>query len=365
MEFKISHSGFIISILSFFLFLPGSHISAQSSFTGNGSNSLVGAYTINKTLPTGGTNFNSFRDFSDALTATGVTGNVVATVAAGSGPYNEQVIFQNISGIGAGATVTIEGSGETITSDTAINQTGSNPNRHIIRLIDLQYFTINNLHINMFPGSTGFIGVHILNSGNHITISNCVVDMGSATSTLLGAFVANGIASSILTPGGTFDAINITGNTVTGGGYGASVNGLASPLATSVVISNNNFNDFNSNGVYLRETDGAIVSSNLFDTSAGSTASTNAIQLAQAANINGRVFGNFIKMSQTSGSLVGIYLFNGTGHKVYNNLIYEIRSTNDVFITVIDQPGCAEPSHGQISTATRSGYSQPAPIPWP
>lgn len=82
MKFKISHPGFIISILSFFLFLPGSHISAQSSFTGNGSNSLVGAYTINKTLPTGGTNFNSFRDFSDALTATGVTGNVVATVAA-------------------------------------------------------------------------------------------------------------------------------------------------------------------------------------------------------------------------------------------------------------------------------------------
>ena len=328
MKLKISHPDFIISVLSFFLFLPGSHITAQSSFTGNGGNSLVGAYTINKTLPTGGTNFSSFKDFSDALTATGVTGNVVATVAAGSGPYNEQVIFQNISGIGAGATVTIEGSGETITSDTAINQTGSNPNRHIIRLIDLQYFTINNLHVNMFPGSTGFIAVHILNSGNHITISNCVVDMGSATSTLLGAFVANGIASSILTPGGTFDAINITGNTVTGGGYGASVNGLASPLATSVVISNNNFNDFNSNGVYLRETDGAIVSSNHFDKSAGSTASTNAIQLAQAANINGRVFGNFIKMSQTSGSLVGIYLFNGTGHKVYNNLIYDIRSTN-------------------------------------
>ncbi|MBP6286654.1 MAG: right-handed parallel beta-helix repeat-containing protein [Ferruginibacter sp.] len=310
------------------LFALAGFISFLFSLSLNAQSSLIGAYTINKTVPTGGTNFNSFKDFSDALTATGVTGNVTATVVAGTGPYNEQVIFQNIAGIGAAATVTIQGSGETITSDTAINQTGSNPNRHIIRLIGLQYFTINNLHINMFPGSTGFIGVHILNSGNNITISNCVVDMGSATSTLLGAFVANGIASSILTPGGTFNIINITGNTVTGGGYGASVNGLASPLATNVVISNNNFNDFNSNGVYLRETDGAVVSGNHFDKSAGSTASTNAIQLAQAANVNGRIFGNFIKMSQTSGSLVGIYLFNGTGHKVYNNLIYDIRSTN-------------------------------------
>lgn len=303
-------------------------VSLAFVFTSAGQSSLIGAYSINKTVATGGTNFNSFNDFAAALSSSGVTGNVTATVVAGTGPYNEQVIFQNISGIGAGATVTIEGNGETITSDTAINQTGSNPNRHIIKLIDLQYFTVNNLHIDMFTGSTGFIAVHVLNSGNNINISNCVVNMGAATSTLLGAFVANGTPSSILTPGGTFNNINFTNNTVTGGGYGVSVSGLASPLATNIVISNNNFNDFNSNGVYLRETNGAVVSANQFDKSAGSTSSTNAIQLAQNANINGQVFGNFIKMTQTSGSLVGIYLFNGTGHRVYNNLIYDIRTTS-------------------------------------
>lgn len=46
-------------------------------------------------------------------------------------------------------------------------------------------------------------------------------------------------------------------------------------------------------------------------------------------------------------------------------LTYTLRSTNDLTITVIDQPGCAEASHGQIYTATRDGYSQPASIPWP
>ncbi|MBK7432945.1 MAG: hypothetical protein IPI66_02950 [Chitinophagaceae bacterium] len=215
--------------LTFLLLIAGILLFTGSAFAGKRNFALSGPYTINQTLPTAGNNFNSFTDFSAALTAQGVTGNVVATVTPGTGPYTEQVIFQNISGLGAGATITIEGSGETITSDTAINQTGSNPNRHIIRLIDLQYFTINNLHVDMFPGSTGFIGIHILNSGNHITISNCVVNMGSATSTLLGAFVANGIASSILTPGGTFDLISFTGNTTTGGGYGVSLSGLASP----------------------------------------------------------------------------------------------------------------------------------------
>jgi len=46
-------------------------------------------------------------------------------------------------------------------------------------------------------------------------------------------------------------------------------------------------------------------------------------------------------------------------------LTYTLRSTNDLTITVIDQPRCAEASHGQIYTATRIGYSQPAVIPWP
>lgn len=304
---------------------------------------LSGAYTINQALATGGTNFNSFTDLSAFLTSCGVSGNVTVTVTAGSGPYTEQVVFKNIPGIGAGATVTIQGNGETITSDTAIIQTGSNPNRHIIRLIDLQYFTINNLHVDMVTGSTGFIGIHVLSSGNHITISNCTVDMGAATSTLLAGFVANGDPSGILFPGGDFDMINFTGNTTTGGGYGISVDGMASPLATNVVISGNTINAFSSNGVYLRETNGAVVSSNLFDKNGGSTSSVNAIQLAQAANINGRVTGNFIRMSQTSGSMVGIYLFNGTGHKVYNNLIYDIRSTNGTIEGIRVRTGATAP----------------------
>lgn len=50
---------------------------------------------------------------------------------------------------------------------------------------------------------------------------------------------------------------------------------------------------------------------------------------------------------------------------VNGTLTYTLRSTNDLTLTVIDHPGCAEASHGQIYTATRIGYSQPAIIPWP
>src|SRR5689334_1741323 len=143
------------SLVAFILFITLS----TSAFAQPGP-PLAGAYTINQGLPTSGTNFNSFTDFSDSLTSRGISATVTATVTPGSGPYTEQVIFQNISGISSSNTVTIQGSGETITSDTAILSTGSNPNRHIIRLTSLQYFTINNLHVDMFPGSTAFIGIH-------------------------------------------------------------------------------------------------------------------------------------------------------------------------------------------------------------
>ena len=46
-------------------------------------------------------------------------------------------------------------------------------------------------------------------------------------------------------------------------------------------------------------------------------------------------------------------------------LVPSLIGTNELTATFIDQPGCAEPSHGQVYTSTKDGYSLPAPIPWP
>ena len=46
-------------------------------------------------------------------------------------------------------------------------------------------------------------------------------------------------------------------------------------------------------------------------------------------------------------------------------IVYNIYATKDTFITIPDQPGCAEASRGNLYTTTREGYSQPAAIPWP
>jgi hypothetical protein len=292
---------------------------------------LSGGYTINSALPTAGTNFQSFNDFASALSAGGVSGNVTATVVVGSGPYNEQVTFNPYTGSGPSSVVTIEGSGETITAHT------DSANRHIIRLTDLQYFAINNLRVLRDSTSlSGFYGIHIFNSGDHITVSNCHVDMHTSNSTLVGGIIASGSQTSILVTG-NFNNLSILSDTTKGGGYGASVFGLAFPLARNILIGHNTFLDFHSNGVYLRETDSAVVRDNYFDKSTASITSVNAIQVAQNANMNSNIYNNYIKVSQTNNGTVtfrGIYLFNGTGHKVYNNVIYDVNLISGNFTAI-------------------------------
>jgi hypothetical protein len=304
------------------------------------ANPLSGNYTINSAQPTSTGNFQSFNDLADSLNLNGVSGNVVITVTSGSGPYTEQVSFENIQGTSAGATITLDGNGEVITAAT------DSTNRYIVRLKEVQYFTITNLRIVRDLASThATYGVHILNTGNFITISNCSVDMTATTTTLNGAYVASGSETSILTTG-DFHNITITHDTATGGGYGASVFGLISNLASDIVISNNIFYDFHSNGVYLRETDGAVVSDNFFDKRTSQVTSDNAIQIAQAANINAKIYNNVITMSQTAnGSMTfrGIYLFNGTGHKVYNNVINNIQLTSGNFVAIEVRTGGTAP----------------------
>jgi len=302
---------------------------------------LTGAYTINKGLPTAGVNFNSFKAFSDYLTACGISGNVTATVTAGSGPYNEQVIFQNISGIGPGARVTIEGNAETIVSDTAIIQTGGNPNRHIIKLADLIYFTINNLHVDMFPGSTGFIGIHILNSADNITVSNCVVNMGTGTSTLLGAIAATASESSLLTAG-HFTNLNITGNTTMAGGYGVVIYGLSPATTANNVISNNNISGTNTNAIYVQQNNNLTITGNTVNFSA-----SNGIQVAGPGNINTLVEKNFISCTNptTTGTLRGIYIFGSSPanpNKVVNNVIMNMNAPAATVIGITNRTSGAE-----------------------
>ncbi len=301
---------------------------------------MAGNYTIDKNSPATATNFQSFNSCATSLTVNGISADVFIDVVIGSGPYTEQVVFSSIAGLGASAGIELDGNGETIIGLT--NAT----NRHTLRLSNMHYFDISNLKVERDVASTsGFYGIHLFGNCTNITISGCEVIMPGTNSTLVGAYIASGSETSILETG-DFHDINILNNIANGGGYGASVFGLISNLASNIVISNNNFTDFHSNGVYLRETDGAIVSNNNFNKASANVTSCNAIQIAQAANINAQIFNNFIKVDQVLNGTVtfrGIYLFNGTGHKVYNNVIHDINLISGNFTGIEVRTGGTAP----------------------
>lgn len=337
----------IIYIFIFILLIAGVSSNAQP---------LSGSYTINSAMSTGGTNFQSITDFSSRLNLNGISASVIATITPGSGPYVEQVVFNNIAGTSASNTITLDGSGETVTALTDSSK------RYIIRLQDMQFMTIYNINIlRDTAAASGFLGIHIYNTGNDITISNCNVIIPGTTSTLTGGYIASGSQTAIL---GTGDFHNITfsGNTSTGGGYGVSVFGLISNLASGIVITRNTFYDFHSNGIYLRETNGAEISYNNFDKRTSNITTVNAILIAQAANINSSIFGNDIRVSQTSNGMQnfrGIYLFDGTGHKVYNNVIHDIHLISGNFTAILVRTAGTAPeiSFNTISIDTQATSS--------
>jgi hypothetical protein len=46
-------------------------------------------------------------------------------------------------------------------------------------------------------------------------------------------------------------------------------------------------------------------------------------------------------------------------------LIFDPLATRLTYISFIDEPGCSEPSHGQVWVQEKHGYAGPAEIPWP
>lgn len=136
---------------------------------------MTGTYTLDSSAASSLTtkNFQSFNDLADSLDTYGVGGAVTVNVVAASGPYNEQVTFGVISGASSTNTITINGNGETISSNVS----------YVIELNGTDYLTIDDLHIVAAGTVSQTRGVWIHNTANYNTISNCDIEFSAYTST--------------------------------------------------------------------------------------------------------------------------------------------------------------------------------------
>jgi hypothetical protein len=289
---------------------------------------LSGTYTIDSSQATSGTNFINFTDLVSALTARGVCGPVTVNVVPGSGPYVEQVIIPQITGVSAANSVTINGNNEILEFNSA-----NTNERAALKLNGADHFIIDSLNIKA-NGTYGF-GIHLTNDADSNTISNCVVDINlTSTSTNFAGIVISSTGSSATTTGASnCDYNTITGNAINGGYYGIT---LVANGATNMIygnaVRNNTVLDFYQYGIYINGNDGTLIEGNDISRPLRSSVTNfygvyhTGISYNMLISKN-RIHNPFDGNTASTSGAYGVYFTNtdatvGNENVVVNNLIY-------------------------------------------
>jgi trimeric autotransporter adhesin len=318
-----------------------------------------GTYTINSAVATGGKNFQSYNDAVNAIRC-GVRGAVVFDVAAGSGPYREQVIIPQINGTSATNTVTFNGNG------TKLVYLSTNTNeRAILKLNGADYFIFDNINIVPEATSAGSygVGVQMLNDADHNIIRNCTITMSTSVglTDLIGINmtpVANGYTSN--GSGSLCDSNTITGNTVIGGDIGIYCSTSGNFPTNGNVFTNNTIKDFRTYGFRFANGLNTLVEGN--DISRPTrTASFNGfygiyldgVQRNLRVSKN-RVHDPYGAAKTTNASVTAIYNNNNDAIMaepviVSNNLIYNIHCANNQVGIINSSSDSVQYYHNTIS----------------
>lgn len=296
----------------------------------------AGTYTINNALPTGGINFESFKDAIIAL-GCGLTGPVVFNVTSGSGPYNEQVIIPQINTTKTN-TVTFNGNGATVTYKPTLADQSA-----VIKLDGADYITLDSLNVVVQdnPGDDFGFGIQMMYDADNNTVRRCKVTVNnSSASTRYAGIVINPIAYDPADDGNFSycDSNKVINNTVNGGYFGiscASDNSSAIDLRSyGNIIKGNTVIDNAHSGIYISGTANTVIDSNdisqptrntvlsyagiyIHNQSYSMTISRNKIHNVSTGALNSTV--------QTE----GIYVINCSGvsgeNRMVNNMIYNYR----------------------------------------
>ena len=222
---------------------------------------LSGTFTIDASQPTGGSNYASFADAIAALNC-GVSGPVEFNVVPSSGPYLEQVVIPEVTGVSTINTITFNGNGNELQYGAT-----SSTDRDVVRLDGADHIIIDSLYINASTGTYGW-GVHLINDADNNIIRNCLIESSttSSSSTNFAGIIIIDDNNSLTTTGDPGCDNNVfTENTIIGGYTGIGIvadgDGLTA-LVENNQVTNNTFLDFYNYGVYLNGGNNTLIEGN-------------------------------------------------------------------------------------------------------
>ncbi|MFZ4542591.1 MAG: hypothetical protein ACOYOA_00970 [Saprospiraceae bacterium] len=260
---------------------------------------LSGTYTIDFSLPNGGTNFSTFSDAAKALSC-GIFGPVVFDVPAGQFPFNESIEIPAITGSSAVNTVTFNGNGNKIIYPT-----------DAIKPSTVMFYGADNIIINNLIMETSATGTasnamacHLWNGADNNRFNNCtfIVPLGAGSSTLSAGFSISGNDASTQssgTTGNTGGNNNIlNGCTFQGGYYGAAFyhNTTVGSAATGNQVINCLIQDFHQAGINISYQNGFVARNNIVERLTKSSSASSAYGIwISSGSINSIVDRNFIR----------------------------------------------------------------------
>ncbi len=331
-------------------------LTAQTSYdyyvradcAGNGVSAWVGPFTFTTpctvqlagtyTIGTAG-NYTTFTDAVNALSC-GISAPVIFNVLAGSGPFNEQITLTPVIGASATNTITFNGNGETITFSTS-----TSPNNYIIRLDGADYITFDNLNV-VSQSTTSNFGIHLTNDADFNTINNCTVDLSStfsSTGTTNAGIVVSGTLDGATDAGTSGTDNTFTNNTIIGGYYGITINGVSSSVnSLNNTITNNNIQNYYTYGLYFRNISNSTISNNEMSRMTRSPlGSFYGIYFITSGENNlieaNEIHDAFTGVGGASTSLAypifhsSVDATVGNENKVVNNLIYNINTNGTIY----------------------------------
>lgn len=305
-------------------------------------------FTINQALPTGGKNFASFNDAYHYLKC-GIDGPVVFTVAAGSGPYHEQLILESVPGASATNTITFNGN-----SNAIVFSSMNESEMAAVKLRGAGFFHFNNLVINAVPdkdklGESYGVGVHLLQRANNNEFRNCTIltDTIGSNYHYYGVLI-NGSDRDEYNRDGLCDKNTFAEDTIVGGQYGVYMTSNVGSPNSNTRFESNVIRDFYTRGVSIWGAASSYLEKNRFTCLVRHSTGMSASVLSYVY-IEGFSFGTYISknvFTHPFGTLTNSYnsffgIFDGSandrpsaGLVIINNVFYDIcrgENVNGIF----------------------------------
>lgn len=230
---------------------------------------LGGLYTIDATVATGGTNYNSFTDAAADLNAYGVCAAVIFDVATDT--YTETITLTDVAGVSAVNTVTFRSASGVASQVTLQSGTSSD----VVVLHNADYHRFENMTIQ-YTGSSGYSAIELQDDADNTIISGCILS-GSTTTGATNSYATIYVSESSTSL--LIDDLTIDNCEINKGSYGIYF-ASGSVESTDIVVTNNTFGENSRGAVFLDDCIAPIVSGNTITSASDANSSYTGIEIA-------------------------------------------------------------------------------------